>query len=291
GTLVVATDAGDREELSELHAFQASLGLVSSILTGRECRSAEPLLSPAVQSGLLVESDHSVDNRKLGRALLTATRQASVRLITTRCGELIVHGDRVTGVRLEDRREVPAGVVVLAAGPWSAGIDGLPPHARPPVRPVKGHILRLRATSHTPLPTRSIRGFVNGTEVYLVPRTSGELVVGATVEEMGFDTTVRAGAVRELLRDARAVVPLIDEFVLEETTTGLRPGSPDNAPIIGEVELDGLIVATGHHRNGVLLTPITADLVTGLVVGETAELAALYELCSPGRFATIGAVG
>jgi glycine oxidase len=153
------------------------------------------------------------------------------------------------------------------------------------VRPVKGEILRLRTRPASgALPTRTIRGVVNGHEVYLVPRADGELVVGATVEEAGFDATVRAGAVRELLRDARAVFPPIDELELVETFAAHRPGSPDNRPIVGATEVDGLVLATGHHRNGILLTPITADLVVAAVTGAKpgSELAALV---APQRFA------
>jgi glycine oxidase len=152
------------------------------------------------------------------------------------------------------------------------------------VRPVKGDILRLRTRAGSTLPEHSVRGWVNGHEVYLVPRRDGELVIGATVEEAGFDTTVRAGAVRELLRDAHAVVPGVDELELVEARAGLRPGSPDNRPIIGATGIDGLIVATGHFRNGVLLTPVTADLVVA-IVEETADDAELRALVAADRFA------
>ena len=140
-----------------------------------------------------------------------------------------------------------------------------------------------------PVPSRSIRGYVNGQSVYVVARDSGEVVIGATMQDRGFDTTVRAGAVHDLLRDARALVPSVDELDLVETLAGLRPGSPDNAPMIGPTHTDGLIVATGHHRNGVLLTPLTAELVADLVTGGDGGDQAIVAAVSPGRFARVPA--
>jgi glycine oxidase len=170
---------------------------------------------------------------------------------------------------------------VVAAGPWSSTLAGVPAGALPPVRPVKGQILRL----HGPvLLTRTVRALVNGAEVYLVPRVDGELVVGATVEEMGYDVTVRAGAVYELLRDAHVAVPGVAELTLVESIAALRPGSPDNAPLLGATDVGGLYVATGHHRNGVLLTPVTADLVASAIDGEHDEF---LDEFSPRRFATV----
>jgi glycine oxidase len=285
GTLILATDAGDREMLVELDAFQRQLGLSATMLTSRECRSLEPLISPDVRCGLLAESDHSVDNRRLAAALLETVAAAGVNLRPERVESIVITDDVATGVIVEGGDSIAAGVVVLAAGPWSADVPGLPAAARPAVRPVKGQILRMRADGPLRLPGHSLRGLVNGREIYLIPRANGELVVGATVEELGFDTTVRAGAVRELLRDARAVMPIVDELELVETFAALRPGSPDNAPIIGTTAVDGLIVATGHFRNGILLTPITADLVTAIVTGTTSDAdRELLDAVSPQRF-------
>lgn len=285
GTLVVATDAGDRAMLADLHAFQTSLGLSATVLTSRECRAVEPTVSPDVRAALLVASDHSVDNRRLAAALL-AGLGTRAQLITGRIAEVVVEDGAVAGVMLEGGGRIASGTVLLAAGPWSGVIAGVPPSAAPPVRPVKGQILRLRATPPQPLPAHSVRGLVNGQEVYLVPRADGELVVGATVEDVGFDTRVRAGAVRELLRDARAVVPVIDELELVESIAAFRPGSPDNAPLIGTTDVDGLVVATGHHRNGILLAPVTADLVAALVTDRApAADRELLAVVSPDRLA------
>jgi glycine oxidase len=285
GTLIAATDSGDRALLVELHAFQISLGLDARLLTSGECREVEPALSPDVRCGLLAASDHSVDNRRLSAALLSAAASAGATVVRDRISSVEVDGRTVDGVTLDSGGRIHATSIVLAAGPWSGTIPGVPDIACPPVRPVKGEIIRLRARAGSALPGHSVRGLVNGHEIYLVPRTDGELVVGATVEEAGFDTTVRAGAVRELLRDARAVVPGVDELELVETTAALRPGSPDNRPIIGPTVVDGLHAACGHHRNGVLLTPITADLITSLVCGDDAD-AQLLELVAPNRFAS-----
>jgi glycine oxidase len=286
GTLIVATDAGDRAMLLDLHDFQTSMGLSATTLTSRECRSLEPLLAPDIRCGLLVSSDHSVDNRRLTAALLTATRSSSIGLINDKVTAVTVDADRATGVVLGTGDTVAASTVVLAAGPWSGTIDGVPADASPSVRPVKGQILRLRAGSAALLPDHSIRGLVNGHEVYLVPRADGELVVGATVEDAGFDTAVRAGAVRELLRDARTIIPGIDELELVECSAALRPGSPDNAPLIGATSLPGLYAGCGHYRNGILLAPITADLLCAAITGsETDDDRELLHAVAPSRFA------
>jgi glycine oxidase len=285
GTLMVATDAGDRAQLVELHAFQAKLGLSATMLTSKECRALEPMMSPDVRCALLVESDHSVDNRRLTVALIAVLEAHPVEIIRQRVASVKIVDDTATGVVLDNGDAVAAGTVILAAGPWTGEVAGIPAEARTPVRPVKGQIMRLRAHSPTPFPTYSIRGLVNGHEIYLVPRADGEVVVGATVEEVGFDTTIRAGAVREMLRDARAVIPGVDELELVEVSAAMRPGSPDNAPIIGATATEALIVASGHHRNGILLTPITADLVAAVVTDTaTHQDLELLHAVSPQRF-------
>jgi glycine oxidase len=260
------------------------------MLTSQECRAFEPVLAPEIRCGLLAASDHSVDNRRLATALLAIIDPTSTELVADRVTSITVDRNRATGVALAAGGSITADVVVLAAGPWSGSIPGLPPDAVPPVRPVKGEILRLRAHSPVPLPEPTIRGLVNGREIYLIPRKDGEVVVGATVEDAGFDTDVRAGAVRELLRDARAVVPVIDEYELVESMAALRPRAPDNAPIIGTTSVDGMIVATGHYRNGILLAPVTADLVAALVTDDVDDHhRALLDPVSPRRFARVEA--
>ncbi|MET8541506.1 glycine oxidase ThiO [Kitasatospora sp. NPDC004799] len=283
GTLAVALDSDDRAELRELHDFHRRLGLDSTWLTGREARKLEPMLAPGVRGGLHVAEDHQVDGRRLLDALLLACERAGVTVHRAEAVELLVEHDRATGARLSTGERVTAEQVVLAAGPHSHRLPGLPEGVLPAIRPVKGQVLRLRVPdAYRPFLSRNVRAVVRGQHLYLVPRENGELVVGATTEEQGYDTTVTAGGVYELLRDAHELVPGITELPLLETSAGLRPGSPDNAPLLGPTALPGLVAATGHYRNGVLLTPVTADLVSAyLATGEVPDLARPF---APTRF-------
>jgi glycine oxidase len=185
-------------------------------------------------------------------------------------------------VRTADGSEHRAGAVVLATGCWSGALGWLRGEARPPVRPVKGQILTLRGPATEPVCTR----IVTSERVYIVPREDGRVAVGATVEEQGFDIRVTAGGVYELLREAYRALPEIAELELAELLCGMRPGSPDNAPLIGRGALDGLLLATGHYRNGILLAPVTADAIAAMVAGEdpTVDL----EPFDPARFAVAG---
>jgi glycine oxidase len=283
GTLAVALDADDRAHLRELHALQQQSGLESRWLSGRECRRLEPMLAPGVRGGLRVDGDHQIDPRRLAGALVAACERAGVVFHRTWAERLTVVRDRATGVVLADGTEAAAGQVVLAGGSLSGRLAGVPQDVLPPVRPVKGQVLRLTMPlRHGPFLSRTVRAVVRGSHVYLVPRASGELVVGATSEELGWDTTVTAGGVYELLRDAHELVPGITELPLTETRAGLRPGSPDNAPLLGPTGLEGLLLATGHYRNGVLLTPVTGDAMAHvLATGELPEEARPF---TPKRF-------
>lgn len=262
GTLAVALDADDRAHLRDLHALQVRCGLESEWLSGRDCRRLEPMLAPGVRGGLRVDGDHQVDPRRLAAALVTACERAGVVFHRSLAERLTVVRDRATGVTLADGSALEADQVVLAAGSLSGRLAGVPQEVLPPVRPVKGQVLRLTVPpAFAPFLSRTVRAVVRGSHVYLVPRENGELVVGATSEELGWDTTVTAGGVYELLRDAHELVPGLTELPLTETLAGLRPGSPDNAPLLGPTTLDGLRLATGHYRNGVLLTPVTGDVM------------------------------
>jgi glycine oxidase len=262
GTLMVARDADEAEWLERERLLREELELPLTRLRGSEARRREPALAPGVRLALDVPDDHAVDPRALVAALAVACERAGVVL---RPGEEVAAHDPA-GVTLASGDRVGAGRVVVATGAWSGA----------PVRPVKGQILRLRDPEGPGLLDRVIR-FEKG---YLVPRGDGRYVLGATMEERGFDTTVTAGGVRELLQEAQLLVPGLDELVLEEASAGLRPGTPDNAPLIGEA--GGVILAAGHHRNGILLTPFTAGAVAALLAGEEPpqELAAF----APGRF-------
>ncbi|MFI9587260.1 glycine oxidase ThiO [Streptomyces sp. NPDC052236] len=294
GTLAVALDADDRAHLRELHTLQRQSGLESEWLTGRECRRLEPMLAPGVRGGLRVDGDHQVDPRLLAAALVTACERAGVvfhrgwveRLSVVRgraAGVVLAAGAQGAGQGAGPGDELAAEQVVLAGGSLSGRLGGVPADVLPPVRPVKGQVLRLTVPApYAPFLSRTVRAVVRGSHVYLVPRESGELVVGATSEELGWDTTVTAGGVYELLRDAHELVPGITELPLTETRAGLRPCSPDNAPLLGPTALPGLHLATGHHRNGVLLTPVTGDvLATVLAGGDVPEEARPF---TPRRF-------
>lgn len=280
GTVVAAWDGADLAGLRDLHTFARGVGIGSELVTGRELRSLEPALAAGLPGGLLAPGDHQVDPRLLHRALHVALRGRRVEVVAGEAS-LEIERDQVQGIRLEDGTVRAASTVVLAAGCWSRAVTGLPADVAPPVRPVKGQTLRLRLPGGPRL-NHVVRGSIKGNRIYLVPRGDGRIVLGASVEEAGFDVTPRAGAVYELLRDAQSLLPDVSEAVLEEISTGLRPGSPDNAPLIGASGVDGLIVATGHYRNGVLLTPVTADAVADLVTaGAMSDVLAPF---SPTRF-------
>jgi glycine oxidase len=279
GTLMVALDADENRAFDELFRFQSGLGLEVQRLTGRETRAEEPGLAPGVRGGILVAGDHQVDNRALLVALADACRAAGASVTTDAVEHVHVDAGRVRAVTVRATGEVPCGDVVIAAGSWSGDIAGIPAHVLPRVRPVKGQLVHLRAPDGSPAARHNIRGL----DAYLVPRADGRLVVGATVEERGWDTTVTAGGVHELLRAAYELLPGTAELELTETIAGLRPGSPDNAPLIGRSEVEGLLLATGHYRNGVLLTPVTADAIAALVTGEA--LPSWAEPFRPTRFA------
>jgi glycine oxidase len=264
GTVTVALDASDRASLDDLLAYQHALGLEAYRRSASACRSLVPALSPALRGGIEVPGDHQVDNRALLGALAAACRANGVTFVESSVAAL----DDGPALVLADGRRLGAERVVLAAGTGVPAIDGLAGAALPSIRPVKGHILRLGppdAPTPVPLLARTVRGLVHGRSVYLVPRRDGSVVVGATVEERGTDTALRAGAVHELLCDARAIVPGIDELELLEASAGLRPATPDNTPRIGWTGLDGVVAAVGHYRNGILLAPLTAAAVVDLV--------------------------
>jgi len=265
GTLLVAVDPSDREATDDVLGYRLALGLTARRLTSRECRDAEPLLAPGIRGGVELPEDHQVDNRRVVEALLDACRATTVSFVDDEVTEVTTDASGVTGVALRRGGRLDSPTVVLAAGCRSGQVGGVPDRLRPPVRPVKGLTVRLLAPGGAPRLARSVRGLMHGRSCYLVPRPDGTVVVGATVEEKGFDLSVQVGPVVDLLDDARRLVPALDEYELRETTTGLRPGSPDNAPIVGSTGLDGLLVATGHYRNGILLAPITADEVVRLL--------------------------
>lgn len=260
GALVVARDRDEAEALERELALRIDLDLDVERLLPSAARRLEPALAPTVRLALDVPGDHSADPRALLLALAQAARRAGVTLRTNAPAERVEsHDGRISGVGLAGGELVRAERVVVAAGVWSGAITGLP---RIPLRPVKGQILRLRDRAHGGPGRDLLQRIVRFEGGYLVPRGDGRYVLGATMEERGFDTSVTAGGLYELLRDAGELVPGVHELVVEEMSAGLRPATPDNAPVLGPAEeLRGLHWAAGHHRNGILLAPVTADIV------------------------------
>ncbi|MFL5896963.1 MAG: FAD-dependent oxidoreductase [Solirubrobacterales bacterium] len=289
GAVHVALDRDEAAQLRRVHGLQRSLELEAEWLPPRRCRELEPGLTPAFHGGVFAAGEAAVDPRALTRALADACASAGVE-IRAGCeatGSIFEKG-RIVGARVQkrvdDRRgqstrvdegrgqstyaaadeELRAGTVVLASGAWSGAAAWLPEHARPPVRAVKGQVLELRRRDGEP-PARHI---LASERVYMVPRGDGRLIVGATVEEMGFDMAVTAGGVHELLREAYRLLPDVAEMELLDTVAGLRPGTPDNLPLVGPGAVDGLLLATGHFRNGILLAPLAAQTVADRLSGN-----------------------
>jgi glycine oxidase len=267
GGLHVALTRDEMERLRFLQAFLAHRELESRWIGVGEARAQLPHLSPHAKAALLCPSDHQVDNRKLTVALRAAfTAAGGVLLEETEVTALDLVGGRVAGVVAGDCRHA-AELAILAAGAWSGGIGALPRSYQPPVRPVKGQMLCVRMA--TPLTGRIL--WREGR--YLVPRRDGRLLIGATVEEQGFDDRMTAGGLFQLLEQAREILPAIDDLPVEEVWSGFRPASRDDAPILGPSPLPGLIYATGHYRHGILLTPITAAGIAEYVAGGTLPIA------------------
>ncbi len=286
GTLLVARDNDEAEALERELELRTGLGLSVERLRPSEARRREPGLAPALRLALEIPDDHAVDPRALTAALASAVRNTggelrehtAVRAIETSAG-------RVEGAVLDDGTLLVAPQVVIAAGVWSPQLAGLPDGAQVPVRPVKGQIMRLHDPAGPGLVSRVLRMGPS----YITPRGDGRYVIGATQEERGFDQSVTAGAAFELLRDAGELVPGVSELVLDEFSAGLRPGTPDNLPVIGTGAVEGLHWATGHRRGGILLTPVTAELVAGALAGEAPPAEAA--VFSPRRFLPVPAGG
>ena len=268
GTLEVALTRDDLARLRFHYEHRRSLGIALQWLSGAEARRCEPHLHPGAAAAVLSAEDHQIDNRELATALQRAFLAAGGTLHERQPVDAIeMSAGRISALRIGERRH-GADVVVLAAGAWSQGISGLPAAARPPVRPIKGQMLALRMDAATPL----VRHVLWTPRVYLVPRGDGRLIVGGTVEERGFDAALTAGGVFALLEGAWRAVPGIEDLPIDEMWVGFRPGSRDDAPILGPSGIDGLVLATGHYRNGILLTPVTAEAVSRYILtGEIAE--------------------
>lgn len=280
GTLIVGLEPDDTHQLHHIYAAQQHLRLDVNWLNGREARDIESALSPRVTAAIHCASDYQVDNRRMVTALQRAY-QASGGVLHEKSAieRIVIKNGIATGIQVHGDFQ-DADIVILSAGCWSAQIRGIPDAILPPVRPVKGQMLALQMEEGIAINSviRTVRARYP-VPVYLVPRADGRLIVGATSEEMGFDTRLTAGGVFELLRGAWEAVPGVYELPILETWTGLRPGSRDNAPILGKTPIENLIYATGHYRNGILLTPITAYEIAKLILtGETSETIHPFQL-------------
>ena len=298
-TLAVGADAADRRTLMDLRTVQQANGLAVEPLTVREARKREPLLSPAIACALDTPADHQVDPRRLVPALRLALARAAFKTpdlavagavegyaVLDRATGLLWEGGTVAGASLAGGGTVLATETIVANGLQAGTLGGLPAGLDLPLRPVHGDILRLAVPRHLqPLVTSTVRGLVHGVPVYIVPRQDGTVVIGATQREDALSDAVSAGGVYQLLRDAQALVPAVAELELLECTARARPGTPDNAPLLGRVPVNqtspgegsaatgpghvpGLIVATGFFRHGVLLTPAAAAICTALLDGK-----------------------
>ena len=276
GALHVGLDRDEAAELRRLHELHGELGLESEWLTAGACRQLEPGLGTDASGGFFAPGEAEVDPRRVLAVLRTACERAGVEIRDGAVARVRDDGTGcVAGAELGDGSVLAAARVLLATG---VRLGELAPAGAAPVRPVKGEVVRLRARPGE----EPCERIIGSERVYVVPRASGEVVVGATVEDRGFDTRVTAGGVHELLREAYRAVPEIAELELTGFAAGLRPTTPDNAPVIGRAGPEGLLVAGGHHRNGVLLAPFTAAAIGAMLRGEPepAPVAAL----SPGRF-------
>jgi glycine oxidase len=277
GTLLAGLDRDDAERLRRLFEFRMQLGLPVEWLSGGGAREIEPLISPRVSSAIWIPDDHQIDNRLLSGALKTAFVKCGGALhenLPVR--DISAKNGRITGLRT-DSGFVNAAQIVIAAGCWSKQFDGIPKELLPPVRPVKGQIITLRADE-----SFALSHVVRAPDAYLLPKDDGRVILGASEEEMGFDTTITAGPVYKLLERGWEAIPAIYDLVVDEMEAGLRPGSRDHDPIVGETPIDGLYYATGHYRHGILLAPSTAYEMSDLLLD--AKSSQLFAPFKPARF-------
>ncbi len=278
GTLETFSSRHAVEELSTVVALHHGLGLRAEPLSAEDARKLEPAISEEVEAAVLRADEASVDNRALTPAVLEAARRSGVQIFADAAVKAIRReGSRCVGLSLENE-EVHAKFSVIAAGCFSAGIEGVAAYA--PVRPAKGQMVALRAAGV------SVERVVWSENVYLVPRNDGRILAGATVEYVGFERTPTAGGLAKLLAAAIEVVPGLAEAKIEEHWAGLRPDTPDHLPILGPTDMEGLLMATGHFRSGILLAPVTAVAIREWITLQ--KVSVDWERFSPMRFGVAG---
>jgi glycine oxidase len=274
GTVIVALDRDDAEWLRNLYDFKKELGLSVEWISGQTAREIEPSISPKVHSAMFNTTDHQIDNRLLTLALKQAfLKQNGTLKEHSPVSKIEIENGTVKGV-VVNGEPMEAKRVILSAGCWSKRVGGLPEDLVPPIRPVKGQMCSVTMEDE-PL----IRHVVRSPEVYLVPKDDGRMLIGATVEEKGFDVTLTAGGIMDLLDAAYEAVPNVYELPIKEMWAGLRPGTRDNAPILGTTPVEGLYMGTGHYRHGILQLPVTVREMTHLLkTGKTPETIAPFSI-------------
>jgi len=277
GTMIVGFHRDDTERIRRLYEFRNQLGLPVKWLPGTAGREIEPLLSPKITAAIWLPDDCQINNHDLLDTLKDAfVARGGVLAEKTPVRSVVIENGRARAVRT-DEREIAASSVIVAAGCWSGLIEGIPESLKPPVRPVKGQIVSLRMNDEF-----NFAHVVRAPDAYLLPKSDGRLLVGATQEEMGFDLTPTAGPVMRLLERGWEAIPSIYDLPIDSIDVGLRPGSRDNEPLIGPTEISDLYYATGHHRHGILLAPVTAYALCDMIIeGKTTELLVPFH---PSRF-------
>jgi glycine oxidase len=274
GTVEALFSRHAREELNTIVALHRGLGLKAEAISAKEAREMEPALSEEIEAAVLRPEEASVDNRQLSKSLIEAAKRSGAEIHAGSAVEAIwSEGSQCRGVVVQGER-ISAKHTIVAAGSFSSQIAGAGEYA--PVQPAKGQMVSLRCDS------AQIERVLWSERIYLVPRNDGRILCGATVEHVGFDKTVTAGGIHSNLDAAIELAPVLAQAHLEETWAGLRPDTPDHLPILGPTDLEGLLIATGHFRSGVLLTPITAKLIGEFVAQKTPSVD--WEKFSPLRF-------
>ncbi|HEX3544726.1 MAG TPA: glycine oxidase ThiO [Candidatus Acidoferrum sp.] len=278
GTIEALFSADAQEKLSTIIALHHGLGLKAEPVSADDAREMEPALSPELEAAVFRPDEACVDNRALTKAVLKAAERSSVKIFAASSVQSIVkNGEHCTGL-LADGKRVESRWTVIAAGCWSGAIEGASQYA--PVRPAKGQMIALRAKKDL-----SVERVLWSDYVYLVPRNDGKILAGATVEYVGFEKTVTAGGLQKIITAAVQLAPALTDAQMEETWAGLRPDAPDHLPIIGPTDLEGLLIATGHFRSGILLAPITAQLIREWIT--TQKVSHDWARFSPMRFGEV----
>jgi glycine oxidase len=274
GALDLLLDGTNQNEIDEILAMHRGAGLRAELLTGPEAREIEPSLTGEIRAAIHRPDEASVDNRLLTEATLDAARRKGVEIFPGNGAKALWSDGAVCkGLQMQNGR-VEARWTVIAAGCFCAQIDGVSAYA--PVTPAKGQMMALRCNSV------NLKKDLWSGHMYLVPRNDGRIIAGSTVEYEGFDRNVTVAGMKTILGGAISLVPALDSARIEETWAGLRPDSPDHLPILGPTDLDGLLIATGHFRSGILLTPITASLIREWVA--TQKVSEDWAPFSPMRF-------